>query len=296
MYRLPDFLRSAWVSDAAREAWRPRFEAIREAWPRVTLGAVAERKVECAVRVVPARMFFGLQADARRQGIEARVLGVRGVAVATYSAEGFQPRAGKPFLYEVAFGSGEVCAELEVLWRRREFGAAYRSAGAGDCCARALDGDAVGERFDPVGRYASAGAEVEEGTAIDALWSWLNVERVTCAACQPGCVDSSKAAEGWVGFAEAFGCGREMEWLREVLAWPVEWTALHGIAGLKTPVVKATWSTDPRHEKASLRYVGAGYPAEGGTGLRFPYRQQERRLVTGSSAFQRGMENLIQIG
>ena len=64
---------------------------------------------------------------------------------------------------------------------------------------------------------------------------------------------------------------------------------------MKTPAIKAMWATYVRHEKTALRYRGEGYPAEGATGLGFPYRRQARALVTSSSAFQRGMENLIQI-
>lgn len=295
LYRLPDFLRSAWVSDGAREVWRPRFEAIREAWPRVALRAVAEGRAECAIRVVPARVIFGLQAEARRQGVEAVVLGVRGVAVAEYAAEGYRPGAGRPFLYEVAFGGKEVCARLEELWGRRAFGAAYGMVGVAACCAEALEEDVRRGRVDPAARYAEC-AKMAAGTVIDPLWSWLNLERVTCAPCAPGCEYAAAAAERWQNYAAECGYGREMGWLREVLGWPMEWTALHGIAEMKTPVIKATWSTDMAHAKATLRYRGEGYPAEGATGLGFPYRQQGRPLVTASSAFRRGMENLIQIG
>ena len=264
MYRLPDFLRTAWVSDEARQVWQPRFEAIRELWPRLALQSVAEGRAECAIRVVPARMFFGLQAEARRRGVTAVALGVRGVAVAGYAAEGFRPGAGRPFLYEVGFGSGEVCAELEGLWGQRQFGAAYTIAGVAACCSEALDRDMRLGRVDPAARYAEGGVEVAAGAVMDALWSWLNVERVTCAACEPECDNAAAATARWEGYAGECGYSQEMGWLREVLGWPLEWTALHGIAELKTPVMKGTWTTDTRHTKATLRYRGEGYPAKRG--------------------------------
>jgi hypothetical protein len=43
----------------------------------------------------------------------------------------------------------------------------------------------------------------------------------------------------WMNAAAHSGYRAEMDSLRDVFSWPVEWSALHGIAELKTPVIKA---------------------------------------------------------
>jgi hypothetical protein len=55
------------------------------------------------------------------------------------------------------------------------------------------------------------------------------------------------------------------------MQWPVEWSALHGIAEIKTPIVKLSTRTDATPEKLILRYHGERYPQEGAHGVRFPY-------------------------
>jgi hypothetical protein len=62
-----------------------------------------------------------------------------------------------------------------------------------------------------------------------------------------------------------------MDWLDEVLAWPVEWSALHGIAEIRTPIAKVAMQTDATASKYTIQYPGRGYPREGARGLVFPY-------------------------
>jgi hypothetical protein len=92
-----------------------------------------------------------------------------------------------------------------------------------------------------------------------------------------------------IGFSE------EMDWLVQILRWSVEWSALHGIAEIKTPVVKIITQTDATARKYVVRRAGDLYPEEGVHGLSFPYRSRRIPLLTQSSSFQRGLENPIQM-
>jgi SAM-dependent methyltransferase len=78
-----------------------------------------------------------------------------------------------------------------------------------------------------------------------------------------------------------------MDWALEMLSWPMEWSSLHGIAEIKTPVFKISTSTDPLASKAVVRREGDRYPEEGATGLAFPFRQPDSRAVTDSRSFAR---------
>jgi hypothetical protein len=92
-----------------------------------------------------------------------------------------------------------------------------------------------------------------------------------------------------IGFSE------EMDWLVEILRWPVEWSALHGIAEIKSPVVKIITQTDATARKYVVRHAGDHYPEEGAHGLGFPYRGRRIPLLTQSPSFQRGLENSIEL-
>jgi hypothetical protein len=67
------------------------------------------------------------------------------------------------------------------------------------------------------------------------------------------------------------GFDNEVRWLLQILRWPVEWSALNGIAEIKTPIAKLSAATETTSMKYVVRRVGDGYPVEGATGITFPY-------------------------
>jgi 2-polyprenyl-3-methyl-5-hydroxy-6-metoxy-1,4-benzoquinol methylase len=98
-----------------------------------------------------------------------------------------------------------------------------------------------------------------------------------------------------MAFGRERGYGTEMEWLEEILSWPVSWSALHGIAEVKTPVLKASTRTDATAHEFIVRRHGRRVPAEAAAGLSFPFREPDRPGVTHSLAFRRGLESPIAV-
>src|SRR5262249_56063041 len=98
-------------------------------------------------------------------------------------------------------------------------------------------------------------------------------------------------AEACLAVGGESGSEEEMDWLLEVLDWPTEWSALHGIAEIRTPVLKIIPRTDATPHKYVVRWQGRNYPAEGAHGLGFPYRLSRPPLLTLSPGFQRGLEH-----
>jgi hypothetical protein len=74
-----------------------------------------------------------------------------------------------------------------------------------------------------------------------------------------------------IRLARELGNDCEIDKIIEMLSWPVEWTSLHGIATITTPVFKIITASDALSSKASVRLDGIGYPAEAGSGLMFPF-------------------------
>jgi len=67
------------------------------------------------------------------------------------------------------------------------------------------------------------------------------------------------------------------ETIDAVLSWPVEWSALHGAAEIRYPVVKVVTRTGYSADKRVVQRTGTTYPAEGARGLVFPYTEAEMR-------------------
>ncbi|WP_420399618.1 hypothetical protein [Flagellimonas sp.] len=78
----------------------------------------------------------------------------------------------------------------------------------------------------------------------------------------------------------------------EILSWPVEWSALHGIAEVKTPILKMIYNTDSTGTKYTIRLNSNTYPQNGLNGLLFPYKKPKKLFLTESKKFNEGVKHL----
>jgi hypothetical protein len=78
----------------------------------------------------------------------------------------------------------------------------------------------------------------------------------------------------------------------EILSWPIEWSALHGIAEIKTPLFKMIYNTDATGTKYSMQLKSETYPEKGLKGLLFPYKKPKKLYFSESLQFNRGVEHL----
>ena len=70
--------------------------------------------------------------------------------------------------------------------------------------------------------------------------------------------------------------GRTSNSALEMFQWPVEWSALHGIAEIRTPILKMARNTDMMESKRVLRRPGSAFPEEGARGDSFALKPSTR--------------------
>jgi hypothetical protein len=99
--------------------------------------------------------------------------------------------------------------------------------------------------------------------------------------CSFHCEKSLKFAEDFITLGRDVGHQTEIDWAIEVLRWPVEWSTLHGIAEIKTPILKTSANTDATPLKYTARWRGSTYPKERATGVGFPYQAARNSRTTG---------------
>jgi hypothetical protein len=134
--------------------------------------------------------------------------------------------------------------------------------------------------------------QIEASAEINVFWRSVGVRCVPHLPCRFDCAASLALSQRFLDAAMRHGFIDEVQWLREILSWPLEWSALHGIAEIKTPILKICTKTDFTRQKAVARRFGQGYPNEGGQGITFPYHLPQRKKLTESPGFQRGLINL----
>jgi hypothetical protein len=135
--------------------------------------------------------------------------------------------------------------------------------------------------------------EVEGPWQTNIFWRWLGICAMPHLPCSLDCDVSRTIADSLLELGRQAGYVQEMDWMREVLSWPVEWTALHGVVIVSTPILKITARTDPTDERLTIRRHGEAYPTEGAAGLCFPYRQQTTRRFSDSKAFSMGVNHVF---
>ena len=282
-FRLPDFTRMSWTSDRARAVWEPRIKRISEAWSQIEWLSVADGVRCCALmRMSPERFVAstGRWADRR---VSALGLAREALSQWPYSTNAVKAAPGRPFVLCVGLGKLGDLGALKSAFDMGDDAALGRLLGYPECCCTFFrevwkrDGcidttwpmavNSISEKQEPTR------IEVRGPYAANVLWRWAGIRAVPHLPCSFGCTASVSFAEQLRDVGERSGFSEEMQWLEEILGWPVEWSALHGIAEIKTPILRVSTRTDATGVKYVVRRNGERYPEEGATALRFPYRQ-----------------------
>ncbi len=296
-FRMHRFQRISWVGDEARRVWEPRVNSIRRMWSRLTREAVAQGALRGAVEKVGWSDLEALSSWSTQRGltlvptnVDLRNVGRAG----THDPLIFRMILCRPQdeqAFRNAF-SGENAAEIGEL------------LGYPQCCVRFFEHLRSTERVtDPTWHIAvnTAGDSLSpcvlsSPPELNFLLRSIGVRAIAHLPCSFDCADSLAAGRELLRLAETLGFHEQIFWLREMLDWPVEWSALHGIAEIRTPVLKIITSTDATSTRFLVQRRGDAYPKEGASGLAFPYALSARPPLTSSPAFLRGLSEVVSIG
>lgn len=302
---LPDFTRISWVSDAAEAAWAPRLARIDRAWKEVEWLSVQAGLRPCAVRHVQPEEFV-------EEGHRGARAGLGGLPVAIeaardgYTTTAVRARLGDPYVFRVVVGSPKAVAAFGDAFAASDDREIGRLLGFPPCCHAFfkevwVDQGLVDTTW-PMAANAVMPADGDRSIQVDGpweaniLWRWMGVRAVPHLPCSFRCQASVALAKGLMQVGTGSGYAEEMGWISEILSWPAEWSALHGIAEIKTPILRVSARTDATAVKYTVQRVApeAAYPDDGATGVRFPYRQAPVSF-TASENFRRGLDHVIRI-
>jgi 2-polyprenyl-3-methyl-5-hydroxy-6-metoxy-1,4-benzoquinol methylase len=127
------------------------------------------------------------------------------------------------------------------------------------------------------------------------MWRWMGIRAVPHLPCRLDCAATAELGQRLVEVGRTTGFAQEMDWLVDILSWSVEWSALHGIAQVKTPVLKVSTRTDATSKRYVVRRRGSAHPSEGVRGLGFPYEVPVKLRLSESRGFRRGLQNAVRL-
>ncbi len=312
---LPQWTRVMWASERAAEVWKPRVAAITAAWSEIEKWSVVDGvRSSALVSSTPDDL-----PELTRWALEHELVAVplsRVGGKALYSASS-EPPGETGWSYRVALCRPAVAKEWSEHWHGHQNDDAIGALlGFPDCCraffqtiwieekyldttwpmainggyALRQDSDAL---FDDVNLRT---VKVEGYDECNILLRWLGVRAVAHLPCAFNCPETVKVADEFAQVGSDHGFRAAVDWISEMLSWPIEWSALHGIAEIKTPILKISSRTDMTAEKYVVRREGSSYPVEGSDGLIFPYRKAAGQVeLTKTPAFARAFTGPIEL-
>ncbi len=299
---LHDFTRLSWVSDAARDLWGPRLHRVTEAWFEIEWRAVLAGLRRCGVTVTTPEGLIERAAKWVGHGLNALPVELHG-ARDSYASTGEKARLGEPFVFRIAVGIPEDVAEFKQVWDAADNRGIGGFLGYPECCLDFFEEHWVdGQMIDTTWPMAVASSTSPNGTRdleitgppeANILWRWMGARAVPHLPCRSDCEATVEFGRALIDVGRGAGFDEEMDWLLEILSWPVEWSALHGIAEIKTPILKVVSRADATRSKYTVRRPGTAYPEAGAQGLKFPY-QMPRKTITESRGYKRGLDNPIE--
>ena len=272
-FQLPEFTRLAWVSDHAREIWEPRIRRISAAWVELTWKSVALGLRPCALVDLPS-------ANVSRASHRWSEHGLSWYRLEPMASRARTAATDRRFV-RVVVGSAANIERLKECRDMSDHDGIGKLLGFPPCCRKFFRQVWVDRRLTdttwPMARGTRPDAadnviEVDGAAPANILNRWLGVRAVHHLPCRFDCQRSTALGRRYLDALREIGRTREAAWIEQILSWPVEWSALHGIAEVRNPVVKIVTQTDATPGKHVVRWKGTAYPAEGAIGLHFPFR------------------------
>jgi hypothetical protein len=267
---LPDFTRIAWASPQAQSVWQERVRRVTQAWEQIERLSVQDGLRSSALQNVTPDALPLLGAWAASVGLHVVVLervGVRG----NYTASHVPVTEGQGWAYRVAVATPAAAMRWPEAWRNKDDEAIGKMLGFPFCC-REFFAKTWGTGLVDTTHEMTGWSAYDWPPEANILLRWLGVRAVTHLPCSFVCEASARIGREFIACGRQHWFGQEMDWLEQMLDWPVEWSALHGIAEIVTPVCRIQTRTNYSSDRQVIRREGQTYPEEGARGVRFPFR------------------------
>lgn len=278
-FSLPEFTRIAWVSEVAREAWEYRIGAINTAWFEIERSSVVNGLRPGGLQSIEPENLVRFQQWCFDQDVGMAIIGRDGVA-SIYGNAALPVTPNAPYTYRVYYGNNPL--SFSRAWNKDELKVG-KLLGYPACCSVFFKAywTEAGWRDLVYPMVGCAPARITGPFTCNILLRHIGVRATFHLPCSFDCKFTDATGNEILEHGRMMGFTDEMNWITEMLNWPVRWSSLHGVTIITTPVLKIITSSDALAEAVVLDREGKGYPAEGATGTEFPFRQTRALQLQG---------------
>ena len=291
-----EFVRVNWISERAQTKWEPIFAACSHLFTVLEQEAVKAKIRRATIQSVnPAEIDKFSQNWMKDDFMVIPLEKVQ--AGATYQSSGGTCDISKPWMYKVAIGRFEDVRELVYAYKDRNNYKIGDILGYPDCCIEFFEQHWIKEHWLDTSLPMALGETsiTNWNPLCNILLRWLGLRMVSHLPCSFNCVDTAQIGRGYMQLAYDLGHRTTIDALYDILSWPVEWTGLHGIGILTTPVCRVTFRTDMLDQKQTVRLHSDARPEMQVSGLEFPLHKIRKPNANGflSETAERSSHNTI---
>jgi len=265
-YRIKEFTRHSWRNPDMKKVWEPRFREARACIDELEWRSIVEGVRSCALRAVAPNDLQASRARLAPYGLIVTPL-EKIAAEDGYGSSLRAAHADERFNHWCAIGRVSNVRLIRSAHLSHDDEAVGQFLGYPPCCTRFHDLVRFEEGFMdttwPMAQnttqkrdISSAHIEIAEVSRCNVLLRWLGLKMVFHLPCCFDCPPTVEIADKLVEIALVEGFRQEIDWLEEMSAWPVEWSALYGLAEITTPVGTITTVTDATAERYRVSYRG----------------------------------------
>jgi len=201
-----------------------------------------------------------------------------------YQSSGGPCDLSLPWNYKVAIGKFEAVRDLVYAHKNKDNKKIGELLGYPKCCCDFFEDVWVNNNWVdttiPMANMNGNTIEYEQWIPYcNILLRWLGLRFVSHLPCSFNCARTSSIGIEYKKLAYDKGYRTTADTLYDILSWPVEWSGLHGIGLVTTPVCRVGFRTDMLEDKHTVRLLSEHKPDETQSGLSFPFLKQRHLVV-----------------
>lgn len=286
-YRLPPFTRISWASMDAKAYWAPRFAQVSQAFTHIEVLTVAAGHRDACIVTWAEEDVSRLTAECVEQGLVAVPLG-RVANRTGYASRHEDPKPGQRSAQRTVITRPAQAKAFVEAYATNSHDVMGRMLGYPECCRRFFEQVWVRDKVIDT-TYAQTGSQ-EPIVAVlrplrgaNVLHRWVGCRPVAHLPCGFSCDATQAVADLFADTARRSGLGWWAEAIDDMTSWPVEWSALHGIAEVKTAVYKVIADGDAWATVRRVQVTGTHLPRHAARGLGFVYNSAPAPVDTWSA-------------
>lgn len=289
-FEMPVFNRISWVSEALRSEWEPVLAVLPEMIGRIFTSNQIVDIVPIQIKSISVNDLFNFKKKIISKGLFAEQINDLPTPIRLYF--GLKNEEHKNY---VVFGKRNHVLSFQKAIQEQNYDAVleYLHPATLSYWKEFSKLDLIDNTW---AILAKTNGNIDSLTiypenVLNPLWGSLGIAPIPYFPAFADCQHSLEIASAIQSLANETDHKLACSWT-EILSWPIEWSAMHGIAEVKTPIFKRVYNTDPTAKKYVLQLESEIYPINGLNGLLFPYRKPKKLYYTDSKHAQAGTQHL----